>query len=872
MRILLLISSLLLGTVAVGLAQEHIVELPSRNLSLSEVCYRFSENYHIKFSFDADKLDNIPFDTVDSTISLSRFKAILRSDYSITVNEVSPNNFYLIIDNTVISFCGLVIDEFGLPLSEVSILQDNLVIAETDTLGKFVTDLPINTNIVIYADGMLENKVRIRDLGTDCLPIVLAMEVTQLDEVVVQEYLTKGMVKNEDSSIKLSPKDLGVLPGFVEPDIFQSLQRIPGVNSPTEDPTDLYIRGGTPDQNLVLYDGIKMYLNDHFFKQISSYNPNIIKDVNVYRGGTSVRYGERISGVVDIKSSDDVFDKFKVGVGINLTSADAYLKIPLSDKLGILVAGRRSSTDLYKTFTYGKLAEKVFQNSRLEVADLEPTNITDDPFVDYYFSDINFKTIWKPKAGHRLQFSFINISNELQTANGITRNNVLLKLDDLLIEKNLGIGFNWTNDKPGKTKKAFEAYFSSYSSAYAFNYDQISDDANALFLYERGNKIIDIGYDIFFDIPLAKKQSLLLGQQSTVKVIDISSLENIEHSRWDEPLERDFLLINELLDLIAYSEYKYKSDNLYFSFGLRAGLYNNYDDFLVEPRLYCSKKLTDKVRITASAEIKNQSFSQFYLPQSVGGLVVPLQLANNIWGIQSVRDFNVAILRSKQLTIGGLYDFNGWLVELEGYYKGISNALPYDDNFIPNLFQIQERYDLRTGTGRRIGMDLLLKKRFRNYRIWLSYAYSVNRNKFADVQNESFYDSNAQRHNVNISQTYSYKKFEFGLGYSASSGLPFTEIGQGTRPELDLLISRNEVNKTRLPEYYRWDISALYKFQLGEHFNGRAGFAARNINNRRIPIKLDYALNDTAGDDTVIQANERRSLGFIADFVFRVNF
>jgi len=179
---------------------------------------------------------------------------------------------------------------------------------------------------------------------------------------------------------------------------------------------------------------------------------------------------------------------------------------------------------------------------------------------------------------------------------------------------------------------------------------------------------------------------------------------------------------------------------------------------------------------------------------------------------------------------------------------------------------------LRTGTGSRIGMDLLLKKRYRNYRIWLSYAYSINKNKFADVQTDSFHDSYRQRHNLNISQTYSFKKFEFGLGFSASSGLPFTAIGQGTREELDLFISENEINNERLPTYYRWDVSALYKFQLGEKLNGRIGLSARNIINRRIPIKLDYSLTSSAVDDTVIQANERQSLAFIGDLVFRINF
>jgi len=871
MKKFLLVGFFLFGVLTVGTAQERSVALPS-DPSLADVCYIFSKDYDIKFSFDADRLETILFDYDAPTITLNQFIALLASQYSVTVKEVFSGDFNLIMANDLVSFCGLVIDEFGDPLSSISIFQKNQVLAETDSLGRFTVQLPINTNITVYESEVLKSRVRVRNTGIDCPTIMLTMAVTQLEEVVVKDYLTKGMVKNEDSSIKLSPKGLGMLPGFVEPDIFQSLQRIPGVNSPTEDPTNLFIRGGTPDQNLILYDGIKMYLNDHFFKQISSYNPYIIKDANVYRGGTSVKYGDRISGVVDIRSADDVFDKLKVGGGINLTSADAYVKIPLSDNFGILLAGRRSSTDLYKTFTYAKLAEKVFQNSRQDVNSSEPQSADTNPFVNYFFSDINFKTIWKPKPGHRLQLSLIHIANELRTANNVTETSSSLRLEDLLIEKNLGIGFSWVNNKPGKTRKAFEAYFSSYSSDYAYDWEFNSEDGSTLITTNRFNRIVDIGYDISFDIPLNETQSLLLGQQSTVKGIDLRFSEDVESDFLETPFKNNTFLFNELLDFIAYSEYKFRSDDVYLSLGLRAGLYNNFRDFLLEPRVYASKNLTDKLRITASAEIKNQSFSQFYLPQEGGNLVTSSQVANSIWGTQSVDGFDVAILRSRQFTIGALYDYNGWLLELEGYYKGITNALPYDDNFIPNLYQIQERDELRTGTGSRIGMDILLKKRFRNYRIWLSYAYSINNNKFADVQTDSFYDSYGQRHNLNISQTYSFKKFEFGLGFSASSGLPFTAIGQGTREELDLFISENEINNERLPTYHRWDVSALYNFQLGEKLHGRIGLSARNIINRRIPIKLDYSLTSSAVDDTVIQANERQSLGFIGDLVFRINF
>ena len=131
--------------------------------------------------------------------------------------------------------------------------------------------------------------------------------------------VTTGFDKIEnDGSITVNPDELGILPGLTEPDVLQSLQLLPGISSPTESASDIHIRGGTPDQNLVLWDGIKMYHQGHFFGQISAFNPYITETINVFRSGTSSKYGDRISGVIDIRSSDKVHDSLHIGIGANL--------------------------------------------------------------------------------------------------------------------------------------------------------------------------------------------------------------------------------------------------------------------------------------------------------------------------------------------------------------------------------------------------------------------------------------------------------------------------------------------------------------------------------------------------------------------------
>jgi len=131
------------------------------------------------------------------------------------------------------------------------------------------------------------------------------------------------------------------LPGLTEPDVLQSIQLLPGVQSPTETAAGIYIRGGTPDQNLVLWDGIKIYHSGHFFGTISAFNPYITEDVKLYKSGTKARYGNRISGVIDITSDYDIPEKIEGGFGSNMTHADAYLSATIGKSSAVIISARR---------------------------------------------------------------------------------------------------------------------------------------------------------------------------------------------------------------------------------------------------------------------------------------------------------------------------------------------------------------------------------------------------------------------------------------------------------------------------------------------------------------------------------------------------
>ena len=198
-------------------------------------------------------------------------------------------------------------------------------------------------------------------------PKVDLSKTQQLDEILISEYLTTGIREGQDKSITVSPKELGILPGLTEPDVLQSIQLLPGVQSPTETASGLYVRGGTPDQNLILWDGIKMYNSGHFFGTISAFNPYITDEIKLFKSGTKARYGNRVSSVIDISSDNKIPESIKGGFGFNMTHIDAYFKAPISKKVAILVSGRRSFTEIFNTATFKNLAKRVFQNTKISV-------------------------------------------------------------------------------------------------------------------------------------------------------------------------------------------------------------------------------------------------------------------------------------------------------------------------------------------------------------------------------------------------------------------------------------------------------------------------------------------------------------------------
>ena len=383
-------------------------------------------------------------------------------------------------------------------------------------LTQVIDSLEIRYNIVFsYADATIKNlkirlpeadlslnealeylnkntKLNFKFLGKDQVIIRKGksrnrpIKLEYLEEVLVTNYLTKGITLTNSGTVEVSPDQFGILPGLIEPDILQSIQALPGVTSIDETVSNLNIRGGTHDQNLILWDGIKMYQSGHFFGLISAFNPYLTNKVEVTKNGTNAKYGDGVSSIINMQLDKDINGESKSGLGFNLTHVDGFTKIPLSDKFELQVSARRSINDLIETPTYNQYFERIFQdtdvtNNQTEINNTVTTNEA------FYFYDIGVKLLYDISDKDKLRFNFLNIYNNLDYLEEATINDVDEALSSGITQRNLAAGVEYQHNWNGAFTTSLQIYVSNYDLK-ATNFDIINDQRLI-----QENEVVDTG-------------------------------------------------------------------------------------------------------------------------------------------------------------------------------------------------------------------------------------------------------------------------------------------------------------------------------------------------------------------------------------------
>ena len=712
-----------------------------------------------------------------------------------------------------------------------------------------------NTTLKVFLEAISEaTNLEFIFLGEENVVIKssfdLSFDANALDEVVlVTEYLTAGFDQNKkDGSITVNPNKLGVLPGLTDPDVLQSLQLLPGISSPTESASNLHIRGGTPDQNLILYDGIKIYHQGHMFGMISPFNPYVVEEVNVFRSGTKAQFGDRIAGVIDINSLDEVPQKTSGGAGSNFLHADAYIKTPLQeDKIGLVFSARRSINDIVDLPTFNSFSDKVFQNTIIEVVndavveeELEVIN------EEFNFLDVNAKLIFTPDDFNKISISSLLVDNSLNYAN--------VNFDgdgtrDRLDLTNSGISAQWEYNPQGDWNLDTSVKYSVFDSQYAF--EEFSDVGVGETI-SNINKVKDFGIQVQAGYKINDEVKTFFGYE----FVNYDVSYRLNFNTIDEPGALAFQ--SNLSGHNLYSEGQFKVDDLFIRSGARLSSYRN--KFFFEPRLYADYEVSDAFKLKASAEIKNQAISQV-----VSFDFNQLGLGDTVWVLFDEEE-DIPVLNNRQFTLGFFVDKDGWKLDVEGYYKKVKGLNSLTRGFQSASNEDEEYYQ---GNSTVRGIDILIKKKINTFRTWLGYSYSKNDFEFPDVQTGTFPGNFDQRHILSWSGSYKYKQFQFSLGWQFATGRPFT---RGALIGNEIVFGQQ--NAERLGNYHKLDMSAFYDFHLDSEKNlkARLGLSVINLYNRDNEIDRAFTTNENNAGNDVLQEQNIVGLGITPNLVFRIYF
>ena len=603
------------------------------------------------------------------------------------------------------------------------------------------------------------------------------------------------------------------------------------------------MRGGTNDQNLILYEGIRMYQTGHFFGLISAFNPYLIEDITISKNGTSAQFGNGVSSTISIKNSDNLDRKFSAGLGGNLLSVDGFTKIPLSKKAELQLSARRSFTDIEASTTYDAYFDRIFRDSELNASN----NINNQLALDerFLFYDFNAKFLYDIDKTSKVRVNVLNFYNNLSYNQVfINSDNNLQSTRSGLNQVSYGVSGLYSKALTNGINTSIQAYYSSY------DLDAENNDITNSQRINQGNKVEDFGLRLAISNTLTENAKFNGGYQ--FNEVGVTNFEDVTNPNF-RSLKKEIIRTNALFGEI---EWHSNSHDTYIRFGSRLSYFGKLAEFLIEPRFTVNYKFLGHFRLEILGELKSQSITQLIdLQQDFFGI------EKRRWQLANTTD--VPLITSEQASVGISYNQNKLLVSIEGYYKGVNDITSRSQGF-QNQFQFTN--DIGTYTVK--GIDFLINKRFNNFSTWLSYSHSKNDYQFQNLNTKKAFPNTLDlRHVANASFTYNINNFKVGFGVNWHSGRPYTTPSE-TQSSNNSSIEYNSPNSSRLPDYFRTDISAIYNFEISKGIKAEIGASVWNMFNQKNIINRFYTLDS---EDAIIEINNR-SLKFTPNLSFRMRF
>ncbi len=662
----------------------------------------------------------------------------------------------------------------------------------------------------------------------------------ELDEIAVVGDRVPGRVKStRTGTIDVPIEQIKKVPVYLgEVDVVKSIQLLPGIQSGGEGFSELYVRGGGPDQNLVLMDDVPIYNVSHLLGFFSIFNADAVNKVRVIKGGFPARYGGRLSSVVDIRMYDGNNEEFKGVASIGLLSSKIAVEGPLiKNKSSFSASLRRTYFDVLTSMWQWKEADK----SR------------------YYFYDFNTKLNYKLSDRDRLYFSAYLGKDQY----GISYNEQHIPI---------GSGQETGGEQTVKTYDESDIGWRNYVGAVRWNHvfgNKVF--ANTTITYSDYRFFIDQTLNYMSDGSWSKgSKNYYSGIRDFSAKIDLDYMPSPKHY-----IRMGASAINHVfypgIDVVlqefsggvpvdtAYggtemyrSEFRlYMEDDFHLLPRLKLNIGGHFSLFQTdggkyywsaEPRLSARFLMRDNF----SVKLAYSQMTQYMHLLRTATVAMPTDL----WLPVSEK---IAPMRAAQSALGFEYEINkGFSVSLELYYKKLADILAYKETTGYFDFASDWQSKLTAGKGQSYGFELLLHRKLGSLSGWFGYTYSKSTNKFDELNNGKAFPANYDRtHDVSLYTTYKLsKKVDVGFTWTFGSGSPITlPETKYYAPQLPTTVSDaeggsnqliNERNGYRMPNFHRLDIG--FNFKKEKHWGTRLwSLGLMNSYGRQNPFFLYFA-------------------------------
>ncbi|MDH4297151.1 MAG: TonB-dependent receptor [Cyclobacteriaceae bacterium] len=814
--------------------------------SLREILLQVERKFTVTFTYVDKNIEGITIERPASQLNLQ--ETLLYIEQKTGLSFESLNDRFIAIrkpPSDQVDICGIFIDsETGQNVIGATVKAiDRYTI--TNEKGYFqLTDIPESSFLEIRSLGYKSTIIPAQRFSAlPCQTFLLYPLATTLQEIIITDYLTKGINKKTDGSFQVKPSKLGILPGLIEPDVLQTIQALPGIQSIDETISNINVRGGTNDQNLVLWDGIKMYQTGHFFGLISAFNPYLTQRITLIKNGTSGFLSDGVSSTIDISSIDSLAKKVSGGAGINMINADFFVRVPVSSKITVQLSSRRSIADIIRTPTYNEYFKRIFQDTDVGGGEVIGTDTLVTTNKTFSFYDVNFKLLYDITGKDKLRLNLLHLKNEISYQENSRGNSTIESKTSNLTQQSTGIGFSYERLWNDRLKTFVDGYRSQYQLD-ATNFDIFNDQR----LIQK-NEVLDLGAKIGILLRLNRTTDLFSGYQ--FYEVGVSNADDINNP----PFSR---LVKRVLHThVAFVETNFTSlsNATNIRLGIRANYIPKFDKIIIEPRLSLNQKLSEFFALEILGEMKSQTTTQI------------IDFQNDFLGVEKRRwilsdDDNFPVLRSKQLSTGIHYSKNDFLIGFDVYYKRVEGITTLGQGF-----QNQFQYLLAVGNYGVKGIDFLINKKYNNLNTWLSYSYADNVFEFSGLTPPGFPNNLDIRHNLSLAASYNAEHLQVAAGLKWHTGKPFTEPLE-TLPISDNNINYASPNSSRLEDYLRVDLSIKYNFHLTTRINAHAGVSVWNLLDKVNVVDQYYKINN----QNEVQLFKQTALGLTPNVMFRIEF